>query len=240
MPSSGAAHGTAEPAPYVAMVPLRDAASRMFLLTRLIAAFDEGDHGFLAHLLGSGFTPELIDRLRQMSMVDALRFSAEHCGVAISVDSVALQRQMHNLERRRADRETYEYLIRAGASPPLLCDLFRVSNTEVRRLRKIIAPGVVAGGRPRLPDLDTCLVIVRHWEQICVEETSERQRYVRLHKALDGAHLVATLETVLEDHRQRMASMARRSAADTRPRLVAFGAPQAPQFGGHGAAVGGA
>ncbi|MBL8344906.1 MAG: DUF2857 family protein [Rubrivivax sp.] len=197
----------------ITILPLRDAASRMFVLARLIASFDEGDPTVLAQLLDGGCTPELLDRLRGMTMTDALRFTADHCGLALGLDSAALQRGLRNLERRRADRETYEYLVRAGASPVLLGRLFTVTATEVRRLRKIIAPGVMPVGRPRIPDEDTCAAIVRQWERICAEEPGERQRYLRLHKAFQGTHLVATLESALRDHHQRVAAVARSAAA---------------------------
>jgi hypothetical protein len=196
----------------------------MFLLSRLVASFDEGDPSVLAQLLDGGCTPELLDRLRGMTMTDAIRFTADHCGLALGVDSAALQRGLRNLERRRADRETYEYLIRAGASPVLLGRLFTVTVTEVRRLRKIIAPGVMPVGRPRIPNDETCAAIVQQWERICAEEPGERQRYVRLHKAFHGAHRVATLESALQDHRQRVAAVAR-SAAARRPRTSSTEAP---------------
>jgi hypothetical protein len=185
----------------------------MFLLSRLIASFDEGDPGVLTQLLDGGCTPELLERLRGMTMTDAIRFTADHCGLALGVDSAAVQRGLRNLERRRADRETYEYLIRAGASPVLLGRLFTVTATEVRRLRKLIAPGVVPVGRPRALDDDTRAAVVRQWERICAEEPGERQRYVRLHKAFHGAHLVATLESALRDHHQGVAAVARSAAA---------------------------
>lgn len=197
----------------IALLPLRDAASRMFLLSRLVASFDEGDPGVLAQLLDGGCTPELLDRLRGMTMTDALRFTADHCGLALSVDGAAIQRGLRNLERRRADREAYEYLIRAGASPVLLGRLFTVTTTEIRRLRKIIAPGVARAGRPRIPDDDTCAAIVQQWERICAEEPGERQRYVRLHMAFNGAHLLATLESALRNHQQQVATLARSKAA---------------------------
>lgn len=204
----------------IALLPLRDPASRMFLLSRLVASFDEGDPGVLAQLLDGGCTPELLDHLRGMTMTDALRFTADHCGLALSVDGAAIQRGLRNLERRRADREAYEYLIRAGASHVLLGRLFTVTATEVRRLRKLIAPGVAPVGRPRIPDEDTCLAVVQQWERICAEELSERQRYVRLHKAFNGKHPIAILESALRDHHQRVAAVAR-SAASRGPRTSA-------------------
>ncbi|MCW5631909.1 MAG: DUF2857 family protein [Rubrivivax sp.] len=199
------------------ILPLRDPASRMFLLSRFIASFDEGDQAVLAQLIGCGCTPDLLERLRGMTMIDAIRFTAEHCGLALSVDSAGIQRQLRHLERRRADRETYEYLIRAGASPDLLGQLFTVTATEVRRLRKIIAPGVAVVGRPRLPDDGTCAAIVRQWERVCAEEPSERQRYVLLHKAFSGAYRITTLESALEDHRRHVAAMARVARGVSRP-----------------------
>ncbi len=89
----------------VVTLPINDAGARLFLLTRLILTFDEGDQAVLADLVGAGFTPELIDKLRSMSLVDALRFVASHCGLALAVDADAVKTQMNNLERMRADRK---------------------------------------------------------------------------------------------------------------------------------------
>lgn len=224
------------------MLPIRDAASRMFLLKCLVAAFDEADHGLLARLVSDGFTPELIDRLRGMTMVDALRLCAEHCGLTLGVSSTALQRQLQVLERRRTDRETYEYLIRAGASPRLLCRLFSVPSTEVRHLRKIIAPGLASGGRPRLPDDDACLAIVGQWEAICAREASQRQRFVQLHKAMGSVHPVATLEAVLERSRRPSESVDRQgpSSAAIRPMTYPLPAASSHHDGGPGVAARGA
>jgi hypothetical protein len=177
-------------------VLLRDPAARMYILTRLVAAFDEADQRHLTDLLGCGFTPDLIDKLRSMSMVDALRFTAGQCGLAIHVDGDAVRQQLGHLDRVRADRQMYESFIRAGASPHLTSRLFGVSDTDVRRLRKMIAPEIAAGGRPRTPAEDDRIQILQTWQRICLAEHSDRQRMWLLH--LEFAELpIAALESVI-------------------------------------------
>lgn len=142
--------------PRIANLPIRDPAARLYLLTRLILSFDESDQQLLIELVTCGFTPGLIDKLRHMSMVDALRFTANHCGLSLGVDAQVVRHQVERLERTRADHQMYESLIHAGASPSLISRLFAVAPDDVRRLRKLIAPTVVPGGRDRVTRATNC------------------------------------------------------------------------------------
>jgi hypothetical protein len=104
----------------------------------------------------------------------------------------------------------------------LVCQLVSVAATEVRRLRKVSAPHAALGGRPKLPDLDTCLSIVRRWQELCGSEPVERQRYVQLHRAFGGRYPLSALEAVLADHQARMASMKRFEATKASARQSSF------------------
>lgn len=207
----------------VVTLPINDAGARLFLLTRLILTFDEGDQAVLADLVGAGFTPELIDKLRSMSLVDALRFVASHCGLALAVDADAVKTQMNNLERMRADRKLYEYFIHAGASPALISRLFNVATDDVRRLRKLIAPQVACGGRPRAPEESLRSQIEDTWRRIRSEEPSDRQAMWKLHQQFQDLSM-GTLENVVRPsarpalpmsamHTQRPDASARAAAA---------------------------
>lgn len=188
----------------VTHLPINDPAARMYLLTRLILSFDQPDKTLLATLIEGGFTPELIDKLRGMSMVDALRFTASHCGLALSVDGAAVRHQLGNMERMKADRELYEYFIRAGASPNLISRLFGVSSDDVRRLRKHIAPTVATGGRPRTPAEPIRSQIEAAWDRIRRTEPSERNALWLLHQEFNSLSL-ATLETTVRGATERTA-----------------------------------
>jgi len=166
----------------IAILPIRDPAARLYLLTRLIVSFDESDQQLLSELVACGFTPDLIDKLRNMSMVDALRLTANHCGLSLGVDAHVVRQQVQRLERTRADRQMYEYFIHAGASPSLISRLFAVSPDDVRRLRKLIAPSVVTGGRPRHPSDELRVQIEAAWHRIGQSEPRERQALFLLHQ----------------------------------------------------------
>lgn len=202
---AGQAPQSAEPSRF-AIVPIRDPGTRMYLLTRLINSFEESDQGLLAQLIGCGFTPDLIDKLRSMSLVDALKFTANQCGLSVSVDGDAVRQQMGNLERSRADRKMYEYFIRAGASPNLISRLFGVSPDDVRRLRKLIAPEVAGGGRPRHPVEPLRTDIESAWRRIRQNESSERQALYLLHQEFTQL-TIGTLEAAIRPPKQHLRGM---------------------------------
>lgn len=182
--------------PRIANLPIRDPAARLYLLTRLILSFDESDQQLLIELVTCGFTPELIDKLRHMSMVDALRFTANHCGLSLGVDAQVVRHQVERLERTRADRQMYEYFIHAGASPSLISRLFAVAPDDVRRLRKLIAPTVVPGGRPRHPSDELRVQIEAAWHRIGQSEPRERQALYLLHQEFRSVSM-STLEVAV-------------------------------------------
>ena len=177
-------------------LPIHEPGVRLFLLTRLILTFDSGDERVIAQLLAAGFTAELVDKLRSMSLIDALRFVASHCGLSVAVDADAVRGQMVKLERSRADRQLYEYFVHAGASPTTISRLFGVAAADVRRLRKLVAPHVATGGRPRCPPEPLRLDIEAAWKQICRQESSERQALWQLHQQFP-TETMAALESVI-------------------------------------------
>lgn len=198
---------SSRPPPRIAVLPIRDPAARLYLLTRLVLAFDESDPATLAELVACGFTPELIDQLRTMPMVDALRFTANHCGLSLGVDAQVVRQQIQHLERSRADRQMYEYFIHAGASPNLIGRLFGVAPHDVRRLRKLIAPSVVTGGRPRHPSDELRTNIESAWQRIRQGEPRERLALYRLHQEFKDVSM-ATLEVAIRSTLETPASTA--------------------------------
>jgi len=192
---------TSSPSPEVTQptqvtLPIHEPGVRLFLLTRLILTFDSGDERVIAQLLAAGFTAELVDKLRSMSLIDSLRFVASHCGLSVAVDADAVRLQMVKLERSRADRQLYEYFVHAGASPTTISRLFGVAAADVRRLRKLVAPHVATGGRPRCPPEPLRLDIEAAWKQICRQECNERQALWQLHQQFP-TETMAALESVI-------------------------------------------
>ena len=198
----------------LAAVAVREPEARLYLLTRIIAAFDELDQKQLAHLLGRGFTPDLVQQLRGMTLADAVRFSAGHCGLSITIDCQAMQRQITGAERMRADRALCEYFIHHRASPGLMRTLFRLGPNEVRRMRKLLAPDAANGGRPRAPHDSMRVAVTQAWLRICRAEAGERQRYWLLHQEFKDQP-ISVLEAVVRARpplaQPRLVPAARRS-----------------------------
>lgn len=176
------------------VVALTDPAARMFALTRVIAVIEQQEG--LESLMAAGITPEMAERLRGMSMGEAYRFVLGQCGLAISVDAGEMGAQMTRLERQKGDRELLEYLVTNGASPRLLTQLFSMAPDQARRMRKMLAPHIAAGGRPRVPDEDERDSILEAWEQLSAEVSCMRTRFRMLHERFNGL-LICSLEMVV-------------------------------------------
>lgn len=179
-----------------APVSLRDPAAQMFALTRLIAALEGSDQQILDQMLNAGMTPELLDRLRSMPLAEACRFAVGQCGLGIAIDTAAMQAQLHRMDRNKADREALEYLVRNGASPRLLTQLFALTQSDARRLRRVLAPAVATGGRPRLPPDDMRPAIESTWVELVAQETCPRARFRLLHQRFQPMP-IASLELVV-------------------------------------------
>lgn len=187
--------------PTSAALEIGEPGTRLYLLTRLISTIEQTNEQQLAHLLGCGFTPDLVQDLRGMTLADAVRFTAGHCGLSITVDTQALRTRLASVERARADRQLYEYFIHHGASPRLVASLFRVSPNEVRRMRKLLAPAMACGGRPRALHDALRRAVAQAWERICRQEPSERQRFWLLHQEFSSQQ-IASLEAIIRPDAQ--------------------------------------
>lgn len=193
----------------VLSVPLGDNAARMLLVTHFVAWLDDGCQARISDLTRAGLTPELIDRLRGLSVADAMRLAARPCGLTISVDCTEMQAQLGRVERQRDERAQFERFVSAGASPSLVARLFGVSAVEVRRRRRLIAPHAAVGGRPRLPDEAERRDIQNCWaDMLHRPEISERSRWLRLHESYPHIAMVSLEEVIerLQVERMRLAS----------------------------------
>ena len=190
--SDSPANGLRQPCP----LPVRNPLARLLLLCQLIATIDQTDPDQLAGLLGCGFTPDLIQQLRTMPLADAVRFTANPCGVSVTVDAQTMRRQLAHVERTRSDQQLIEYFVRHGATPRLMCTLFRVGINDVRRLRRLVAPSTSRGGRPRALTEPLQTEVKQAWDQIRSNEPSDRQRLWLLHQQFSDRS-IASLEAVL-------------------------------------------
>ena len=176
-------------------IQVSDAAARLALMTHFIAWLESSN---IAQLPAIGLSPELVDRLRRLTVVDAMRVATAPCGLTLLVDPGAMEAQLARVEGQQHERAQYEHFIRAGASPALVGRLFCVSAIQVRRKRAMIAPNLTVGGRPALPDEGQREAVRSRWRDLQQRaEMSERERYWALHEAFPDFLLVA-LEDVIE------------------------------------------
>ena len=173
-----------------------DSAARLMALTRVVAAVEASDTQTVAQLVGAGISPALLERLRSMSLGDAVRFAGAECGLSLAIDARVMTAQISRLDRAKSDRETMEYLVRNGASPRLLTQLFALTQTDARRMRQTLAPEIAAGGRPRQPTVDQREEIEIVWAQIKAQQSCPRARIRELHQRFPDLP-IASLELVI-------------------------------------------
>lgn len=179
-------------------IPIRDSATRLFLLGQLVSHIETSDQSNIAQLIAAGIPPETMESLRNLTLADTVRFANGYLGISISIDCRALVQQLQRIDRARDDRSLYESFVRRGASPRLVARLFGMSEVDVRRLRRLIAPAACTGGRPRRPDEDTREAIQALWLLLQREqELAERERWWQLAARFEELPIV-TLECAVE------------------------------------------
>lgn len=141
-------------------------------------------------------SPELLDRLRNLSIADTLHCAQADFGLSIQIDTGALSQWLQRLDLAKDGREAFESLIRAGASPRLIARLFGMSDVDVRRARRLISPDAAGGGRPRLPPDGMRDAIRDAWIAVCGAVKGERQQYLALAERFPDYALVG-LESVV-------------------------------------------
>lgn len=180
---------------------VRDFATRLFLLGQFVAHLEsDGESNFPLDQRES-LPAELLERLRRMTLADSVRFAGGSLGISISVDCRELLQHLARAERVSDDRQRYESFVRRGASVRLLCRLFGVTEIEVRRLRKLVAPEATTGGRPRRPSDDRCRDVASNWRDLLQQrELSDRDRWCRLADIFDDVPIVSLEAVVAELH----------------------------------------
>ena len=171
----------------------------MFLLGQLVSHLESADQSNIAQLVKSGLSAETLQGLRNLTLADTVRFANGYLGISINIDCQELTQQLSRMDRAKADRQQYEAFVRGGASVRLAARLFGVSEIDVRRLRKVLAPETAAGGRPRLPAEDGREDIQAAWRELQQQTgLSERERWWLLASSFTGLSIL-TLEAVVDE-----------------------------------------
>jgi hypothetical protein len=180
---------------------VRDFATRLFLLGQFVAHLESDGESNFPLSQRESLPAELLERLRRMTLADSVRFAGGSLGISISVDCRELLQHLARAERVSDDRQRYEAFVRRGASVRLLCRLFGVTEIEVRRLRKLVAPEATTGGRPRRPADERCREVASSWRDLQQQrELSERDRWCQLSDAFDDLPIVSLEAIVAEVH----------------------------------------
>lgn len=175
-----------------------DQATRLLVLTRLIASLNDSTPSDIGEYLRAGLSADLVDKLRTLPLSEALRFAAVECGISIVLDGTAMRQRLARLERAQTDRAMFEHFIKQGASPQLIGRLFSVSQASVRAARKTIAPETATGGRPKQPQEPLRTQIALTWKALLHRTLTERERYYMLSMQFTELAIIA-LEAVVED-----------------------------------------
>ena len=184
----------------VAAVVLKCPTARMFALTRLIAVLEEFDQEQIHELRNAGFTPDLVDRMRKLSLSDAWHVTRRNCGLSVSLDTGRFEGELNRLHMVKQEQTLLELFVRNGATAAMLSRLFNETPTRVRQLRALLGPPR-NDGRPKIPEEGVRELITADWRVICAAIPSsqpghERHRFKAL---LDRwpTHMLCALDAVV-------------------------------------------
>jgi hypothetical protein len=181
------------------MVKINNPTIKRMVLEHLVEQMDSGG---IDGLLSSGFSPELIDDLRQRPSRDFFHAAQfEGLSIKVSIDTAKLTACLYMRDRVRRDEMLKEYFVRHGASINLLRTLFTLSKQELQRLRSELDLAERAtNGRPRLPPTALRDHIHSDWYEICqtYEQEPDRERLWRLHQKFP-AFSIASLHRCTEE-----------------------------------------
>lgn len=165
-------------------VVLQCPTSRLFALTRLIAAVEEIDPSQVDELRQAGFPPDLVDRMRKLSLSDAWHVTRRNCGLSITIDTDRFVGELNRLQIVKQNQALLEHFVRNGATAAMLSRLFNESPSRVRQLRAMLGPSREKG-RPRMPEEGVRDLINADWAVICAaipatQPDHERSRFKAL------------------------------------------------------------
>ena len=171
--------------PPIAGVTLKDPSARMFVLTRFIDVLEKFERDDVDKLNEQGVTPELIDKLRKLSMSDAWHVTQRNCGLSVSIDPAVFGAELNRLQLVKQSQAVFEYFVKHGATAPMLTRLFNETPTRIRQMSSLLGPS--EAGRPRMPPDDVRTRIAADWAEICAaiaptEPNHERRRFMALHE----------------------------------------------------------
>lgn len=152
-------------------------------------------------LLQQGGSAEFLDLLRHRKARDLINVAENLKCIQFSVSTTEVMGQLSRLDRIRHDAELREYFINHGAAREMLCEFFKLSGDEVRRLRSLLLPdGGASAGRTRLPPPHARDEIHAAWSRILKTHANEHQRdrIYRLHQQFSTLR-ISTLHQTLKE-----------------------------------------
>jgi hypothetical protein len=184
------------------MIKINNTTIKRMVLEHLVEQIDTGG---MDGLLRSGFSPELIDDLRQRSSRDFFHAAQfEGLSIKVTIDTDKLTACLRMRDRVRRDEMLKEYFVRHGASIMLLRTLFSLSKQELQRLRaELDLAEKSTNGRPRMPPTALRDHIHSDWYEIChtYKQEPERERLWRLHQKFP-AFSIASLHRCTDEFKE--------------------------------------
>lgn len=181
------------------MLAIDDEGLLRAVLDYFVRLLSEGE---LQVLLDAGLSAEQLDRLRTLSVRDALQLVDLDLGCSIHVDGRQFGKALCQYSDLLITKTRIEYYVQHRAPASLMLQLFHVGNVELRDMRAALCPSDKApgSGRPEMPTADEereriHLAWVEIFEAPAIDE---RDRYISLHKKFPN-YTIAALHAVVHE-----------------------------------------
>ncbi|MCR6480967.1 DUF2857 domain-containing protein [Variovorax sp. ZS18.2.2] len=184
-------------------LPITNPMLQRMLLEHLVERI-ENDPGCIDELLQQGVDPAFLDHIRHCKTRDLIAVAPTLKNMFYSFSPPDVMWGMDRVERKRCDDKRLEYFVLNGASRTILCDLFKLTAEEVRRLRNLLLGGAQVG-RARLPRVAIRDEIHRAWYTISKDPTPShpRERAYRLHQQFPDLR-IDSMEITLREFGETM------------------------------------
>lgn len=191
-------HGADSAGPFVFPVENDDALGRLialFLHDKLFGRPQQRQGRCLTQL---GWEESLVDEISSMPIHDVVKvLGGPNACVGVVFDHRKAAALLNSYRAIQRDDRELDFFILNGATPVLIRKLFPAVNARVVAQRRKRLGCDTRGGRPPLPDDDTCHEVYRCWESLTSQVSNLRTRFLRLKEQfpmLSFATLAATVD----------------------------------------------
>jgi Protein of unknown function (DUF2857) len=179
-------------------ISVKDETLNRVIAVQLIEWIERGRHN---EVIQAGIPPQMVDRLRAMSMPNLLMFGRQLKGAfEVKINVPQFVAAFAQVDRIMHEDDLFAYFASHGATAPMLREVFKADESRISWARRSLPEGKRIAGRPKLPDEGIQEQIFLAW--VKHQAVPLRERYMKLHEEFPQFEL-GVFHAVLGDRLDR-------------------------------------